>query len=194
MSAAWRPTLLVDVDDTIGYWTHAMCARRLINPLIPVTRDAFSQDWQTMNVADKILLASSMVIDPQAVFGLQTLREIGYPIRIWSDRGALLQDVTRRWLIQGGVTGIPDGIPVETGDIGFKQNQFDQYGPDNPAVLIDDREELCAKFKALGRQCILRRWPWTDVSLCPDVRCADSWIEIVRALPGMVSRGMNLAL
>lgn len=194
MSALGKPTLLVDVDDTIGYWTYAMCTRRLIKPLIPVTRDAFSQDWQTMNVADKILLASSMVIDPQAVFGLQTLREIGYPIRIWSDRGALLQNVTRRWLIQGGVNGIPADIPIETGDIGFKQSQFDQYGPDNPAILIDDREELCAKFKALDRQCILRRWPWTDVSLCPDVRCADSWIEIVRALLGMVSPGMDLAL
>jgi hypothetical protein len=191
LSAASKPTLLVDVDDTIAYWTYAMCARQLINPLDSVLtstqQDVIGQDWGTMNVGDKIMLASAMVMDPQAVFALASLREIGYPIRIWSDRGALLQTVTNRWAEMGYLD-----LPIETGDVGFKEAQFGLYGPDNPAILIDDREELCAKFKGPGRACILRRWPWTDVSLCPDVRCADSWVDIERALPGIVSPSLDL--
>jgi len=192
MSALSKPTLLVDIDDTIAYWTYAMAQRMMVNtqdpPLTSASQNNLGDEWDTLLIGDKVTIISAMVADPQAVFGLRTLREIGFPIVIWSDRGLLLQDYTAAWARVWGLTY----DRLQTGDYGWKRTQFDQFGPSNPAILIDDKEDLCAAFKGPGRNAILRRWPWTNTNACPDVRAVDSWVEIVRALPGVVAPDLEL--
>lgn len=181
------PALIVDIDDTIAYSSEAtMGAVNAAFDTRYLASDIAGAEWD--NVLDRqqrqwlsVQLSKSDIyqnIAPNyhAIDVLSFARKIGFHINITSARDPSLTEVTSAWLERWQVPY--DGLSL----VG-RGRKVDwvrgRYGPQNQAILIDDKPQ---QWLAAGNGISVwtPRLPKTPTHAPPGVWIFDDW-ELVRA-------------
>ncbi len=139
------PTLVFDIDNTLAFFSESA---------ITAVNAAFDEDYKASDLTSydwKLLLPKkqrhwlqdqlgqpdlyeNIAPDWRAVDTLLFAQRLGYPVWVCTERNPSLHQVTSRWLELWGITV----AGLATVGIGNKPAWMRRFGPDAPAVLIDD--------------------------------------------------------
>lgn len=184
-----RPTLFVDLDNVLCDLTSAVAVA--LNAAFNtqyVGSDFQVYSWDSVVPSHMIPWLHDLTRSPTlyrnlspiggAVSTVRKAKAAGYTVKLVTDRVPDVQEATMTWLSQHDVPYDTLGMRLYGGS---KLTYLADYGPDNPAVLIDDNPTyLFLAPKLSGIQAWTPRYPYTPSS--PDIRVFDDWHEVKRWL------------
>lgn len=165
------PHLFCDIDGVLAFQPEgsmlAVNARFGTSYLVP---EATSYPWadtlparqQRWVQANKAVIAANLAPDTMAVHVLQRAVSEGLSVTVCTERDESLTALTRAWCSFWGVPG--DG-PEVVGP-GGKAALLEPYGPDSPAVLVDD-DPAKEAYARPGVQVWVPPRPWTPQRNAP---------------------------
>lgn len=115
-----------------------------------VDRPVGEKDWRAFFAA-----CSDDVPNQPIIRVLLALWATGHDVQIWSGRSAEVEDKTRRWLAENGLSMIPIKLRAEgdhTPDTVLKKQWLDETDI-KPHLVFDDRDSVVAMWRANGVPC-----------------------------------------
>lgn len=182
-----RPVLVWDVDGILAFTAEALTGA--LNSMFGATYNPVSQSFFPGTLitsrlpAEQALWVSGLFREPQflATFGpdfhaidvLCDAFDAGYECRVVTERHPLMRDITVEWLASWGV---PASVTVEAVGHGNKPPVLiDAYGPESPAILIDDNPAVQLSVARDGIGVWTPDRPYTPTLAREHVREFESW-------------------
>ena len=182
-----RPVLVWDVDGILAFTAEALTGA--LNSMFGATYSPLSQSffpgtlitarlpveqaaWVSGLFREAPFLAT-FAPDFHAIDVLCDAFDAGYECRVVTERHPLMRDITVEWLASWGV---PASVTVEAVGHGNKPPVLiDAYGPDNPAVLLDDNPAVQLSVARPGIEVWTPDRPYTPTLGRENVREFESW-------------------
>lgn len=185
-----KPTVLVDIDDTLSDTQHAMLSYINTHGSRQYRFEELTRAHREEGVEEYEELVQEFLSQPKlvrqcrplqnAIDGLRQLHAAGYEIHIVSSRKELLHETTRDWLADHGFADYVDMIHPRSSR--YKGKDFKQVVADRikPAVAFDDTLEVVEVLAGGGVLTYLINQPWNaDGQLPKNVRRAESFAAAV---------------
>lgn len=183
-----RPTLFVDMDNVLCDLTSAVSVA--INSAFGtsyVGSDFTEYSWDGVLNPQVVPFLHGVLVNPylylnvspiqMAVNTVKRAHAAGYTVKIVTDRTPDVADATREWLARYEVPYDTLGMKLK---FGTKLTYLEGYGPDKPAVLIDDNPTYLRLAPRPGVQAWTPRYPYTPD--LPSIRVFEDWHEVKRWL------------
>lgn len=189
VAAATRPTIVCDIDGVLAFFAETMTtvlnahfglsllASELTSYRVEDTLDQAQRDWWATQLGRGVLY-SNVAPDYSGIGALNAIHAAGYHVIISSDRPTTAQTATRRWLARWRVAH----DEVILAGKGGKRRVLADYGPDDPAVLIDDDPTKAITVARPGVEVWAPTRPWIPTSSYPNWWVFGSWAQVLARL------------
>lgn len=192
LAAANRPTIVSDVDGVLGFLTESivtalnahfglsLVVSDMTSYWIEDTLAPDQRDWLVRQFARGVFYAN-VAPDYSAIAALGALREAGHHVIVSSDRPPdTTRQATADWLAKWRVAH----DEVQLLGKGGKRRILAAYGPDNPAILLDDDPAKALTVARPGVQVWSPARPWTPASWrrYPNYWVFPSWTAVLERL------------
>lgn len=180
-----RPTLFVDIDNTLADMTSAVCialnvafdAKYVGDQMTEYAWSAFLPTEQAAWITDQLrkpMIFTNMSPIISGVHTVQKAHAAGYTVNVVTDRPESVSGATIGWLAQ-------HKVPYD--HIGFRAPGGKGYylvdaNADNPAVLIDDNPLYSKTLPRDGVEVWSPRMPYTPTGMLTGARVFDDWHEV----------------
>lgn len=192
LAAANRPTIVSDIDGVLGFLTEAIVTglnahfglslvvsemtSYWIEGILPLEQAS----WLTGQLSRGVWYAN-VAPDYSAIAALNAIHAAGHHVIVSSDRPpATTERATLDWLTKWRVAH----DEVRLLGRGGKRQVLAAYGPDNPAILIDDDPAKALTVARAGVQVWSPQRPWTPANWAryPNYWVFPSWTAVLERL------------
>lgn len=190
-AAAGRPTIISDIDGVLAFTSEAVTAA--VNARFGLS--LLVREQATYSLAPRLTrdqaawvdglfgrgpFLSNLAPDAHALDSLDVLHDAGFEVLVCTERPLAAHTATAAWLSDWDVSHDELLMPGPGG----KPAALAGYGPDNPAVLLDDDPSKWLTVARPGVPVWTPRRPWTPTTWAryENVWVFDRWDELVSRL------------
>lgn len=190
-AAAARPLVVSDIDGVVAFFAEAVAtavnarfgtallAHQFTTWRIEDMLPREQADWVSA-LCKQPRFYANLAPDLAAAGALAAMRTAGLHVAVSSDRDVSVREATTAWLDRWGV----ERDELHMDGPGSKDTLLAGYGPDRPAVLIDDSPVKWLTLARPGVQVWTPARPWTPGNWAQyrNVWVFDSWAQVLDRL------------